>query len=239
LIEPGKDKKLEIRQGPEGFFVQDLFRATVGSFEEVNAHWEKARNNRTTFSNNVNEHSSRSHLVVSLYCKGQSSTGASTSFGKLHLIDLAGSERLSRTGATGDRLKEAQNINKSLSALGDVIQAAGAKAAHIPYRNSKLTHLLQDSLGSSAKTLMIVQSSPLGKDVSESLCSLQVRVWCGWLRAACEREGVWLYVDELDTTSISLATSLPRPPSFPHPAKQMCVPCSSARPSPSPALNPI
>ncbi len=190
MIEPGKDKKLEIRQGPEGFFVQDLFRATVGSFEEVNAHWEKARNNRTTFSNNVNEHSSRSHLVVSLYCKGQSSTGASTSFGKLHLIDLAGSERLSRTGATGDRLKEAQNINKSLSALGDVIQAAGAKAAHIPYRNSKLTHLLQDSLGSSAKTLMIVQSSPLSKDVSESLCSLQVCVV--WLRAACVSEGVWM-----------------------------------------------
>mmetsp|Transcript_79902 Transcript_79902/g.129513 ORF Transcript_79902/g.129513 Transcript_79902/m.129513 type:complete len:788 (+) Transcript_79902:81-2444(+) len=173
LIEPSKDKKLDIRQGPDGFFVTDLFRAQVATFEEVDGYWSKAKNNRTTFSNNVNEHSSRSHLVISLYVKGKSITGQTTNFGKLHLIDLAGSERLSKTGATGDRLKEAQNINKSLSALGDVIQAAAAKQGHVPYRNSKLTHLLQDSLGSSAKTLMIVQSSPLAKDVAESLCSLQ------------------------------------------------------------------
>jgi len=173
LLEPGKDKKLDIRQGPDGFYVQDLCRESVATYDEVIEHWDKAKNNRTTFSNNINEHSSRSHLVLSLYCKGRSVTGTTQSFGKLHLIDLAGSERLSRTNATGDRLKEAQNINKSLSALGDVIQAAASKQGHIPYRNSKLTHLLQDSLGSSAKTLMIVQSSPLAKDVSESLCSLQ------------------------------------------------------------------
>ena len=88
-----------------------------------------------------------------------------TCAGKLNLVDLAGSERVGRTGSTGDRLKEAQSINKSLSALGDVIQSLAQKTAHIPYRNSKLTHLLQDSLGGDSKTLMMVQVSPAAIDL--------------------------------------------------------------------------
>jgi kinesin family protein C2/C3 len=87
--------------------------------------------------------------------------------GKLNLVDLAGSERVGRTGSTGDRLKEAQSINKSLSALGDVIQSLAQKTSHIPYRNSKLTHLLQDCLGGDSKTLMIVQVSPAAIDLGE------------------------------------------------------------------------
>lgn len=87
---------------------------------------------------------------------------------------MAGSERVNKSGASDDekRFKEATNINQSLSALGDVIHALGAKQKHIPYRNSKLTHLLQDSLGGQAKTLMFVQISPVVKNVSESVCSL-------------------------------------------------------------------
>lgn len=101
------------------------------------------------------------------------STGTET-VGKLNLIDLAGSERVDKTGAGDDKkmFDEAKNINMSLSCLGDVIHALGAKQKHIPYRNSKLTHLLQDSLGGQAKTLMVVQCSPVLKNVQETMCSL-------------------------------------------------------------------
>lgn len=77
--------------------------------------------------------------------------------GKLNLVDLAGSERVWKSGAEGERLKEAQNINRSLLSLGDVIQALRARQTHIPFRNSRLTYLLQDSLGKGSKTVMVVQ----------------------------------------------------------------------------------
>jgi len=95
-----------------------------------------------------------------------------TSRGKLNLVDLAGSERINKSGATGQALKEAQNINKSLSALGDVIAARAAKQGHIPFRNSTLTYLLQDSLSQDSKTLMIVCISPCLYNAEESFCSL-------------------------------------------------------------------
>ena len=96
---------------------------------------------------------------------------------KLNLIDLAGSERISKTDASGDRLKEAQFINKSLSAIGDVVaalstQQSKGKKAHVPYRNSKLTYLLQDSLENNAKVLMFVNASPALYSRPETLCSL-------------------------------------------------------------------
>jgi kinesin family protein C2/C3 len=98
-------------------------------------------------------------------------TGAVTR-GKLNLVDLAGSERITKSGATGQALKEAQNINKSLSALGDVIAARAAKQAHVPFRNSTLTYLLQDSISQDSKTLMIVCISPVLYNSEETFCSL-------------------------------------------------------------------
>ena len=94
-----------------------------------------------------------------------------TKYGKLVLVDLAGSERVSKTGAEGQTLAEAKNINRSLSALGDVIMKLDAKAPHIPFRNSKLTYLLRDSLGRDNKALMVVQVSPALANVDETVCS--------------------------------------------------------------------
>lgn len=147
----------------------------------------------------MNAHSSRSHLVVSLEAQATSVTGdgggqltsIEDSFSaRLQLVDLAGSERLAKTDATGDRLKEAQHINKSLSALGDVIAALGSaqqakssgKAAtaapHVPYRNSKLTFLLMDALAGGSKVLMFVNASPATYNASETHCSLTFAARC-------------------------------------------------------------
>ena len=92
--------------------------------------------------------------------------------------DLAGSERLKTTGASGQRLREAQHINKSLSSLGDVISALGTSQKHVPYRNSKLTFLLQDTLREGSKVLMFVNVSPVPDFASESTCSLNFASRC-------------------------------------------------------------
>lgn len=121
---------------------------------------------------NMNEHSSRSHMMLTVYMQSENRMTGVVSRGKLNLVDLAGSERINKSGATGTALKEAQNINKSLSALGDVIQARGAKQNHVPFRNSTLTYLLQDSLSSDSKTLMFVCISPVIYNSEETFCSL-------------------------------------------------------------------
>ena len=140
---------------------------------------ERGRCNRAVGGHDMNEHSSRSHSIFTIMCTTRNTIDGSGTFGKLNLIDLAGSERLSKTEATGDRLKEAQNINKSLSALGDVINALGnRKNTHIPYRNSKLTYLLQDSLGGNSKVMMVVAISPAVYNVGETICSLNFASRC-------------------------------------------------------------
>ena len=120
----------------------------------------------------MNEHSSRSHMMLSATITSENLLTGVTTRGKLNLVDLAGSERVNKSGATGVALKEAQNINKSLSALGDVIAARMAKQTHIPFRNSTLTYLLQDSLSQDSKTLMIVCASPVLSSAEETFCSL-------------------------------------------------------------------
>merc|ERR1712050_348504 len=120
----------------------------------------------------MNSESSRSHSIVQVKTTQISHQDKREYSGKINLIDLAGSENVAKSGVQGQGMKEAQNINKSLSALGDVIGALIAKTPHIPYRNSKLTMMLKDSLGGDSKTLMIVQSSPAQCNVTETLSSL-------------------------------------------------------------------
>ena len=146
--------------------------ARVESAAEVDTLMKRAQAARTTASTLMNDHSSRSHMVLTLTLDGVDASGRPVK-GALNLVDLAGSERLSRTGATGDRLKEAQSINKSLSALGDVIFALANKESHVPFRNSKLAYLLQNALGGDAKTLMFVNVAPDAASSQETLCSLR------------------------------------------------------------------
>jgi len=168
--------KLEIKRDPKkggkGNHVPGLTMVHCNSHEEVLALMAHGYQNRSVHGTEMNAHSSRSHCALSVYVTAQSIIDGSKTKGKLHLIDLAGSERLSKSGAEGDRKKEAQAINKSLSSLGDVISARMSKQKHVPYRNSTLTYLLQDSLGGNSKTLMIVQASPAEYNLSETQATL-------------------------------------------------------------------
>ncbi|KAK1416632.1 hypothetical protein QVD17_25747 [Tagetes erecta] len=166
-------KRLEIRQIGEGLHhVPGLVEAKVSDMGEVWEVLKTGSSSRAVGSTNANEHSSRSHCIHCVMVKGENLVSGEFTRSKLWLVDLAGSERVAKTEVQGERLKETQNINRSLSALGDVISALATKSPHIPFRNSKLTHLLQDSLGGNSKTLMFVQISPNENDLSESLCSL-------------------------------------------------------------------
>ena len=169
------DAKLEIRHLPNSTktVVTDLTIVPVESPESVLTLLKRAGHNRAVAETLCNDRSSRSHSVFILKISGTNSVTGESIEGLLNLIDLAGSERLSQSGSTGDRLKETQAINKSLSSLGDVISALANKDSHVPYRNSKLTYLLQHSLAGNSKTLMFVNVSPALNNFNETLCSLR------------------------------------------------------------------
>ncbi|KAL9384063.1 hypothetical protein Peur_024386 [Populus x canadensis] len=154
-------------------YVTDLTIVDVCRMEEISSLLRQAAQSRSVGKTQMNEQSSRSHFVFTLRISGVNEGTEQQVQGVLNLIDLAGSERLSRSGATGDRLKETQAINRSLSCLSDVIFALAKKEDHVPFRNSKLTYLLQPCLGGDSKTLMFVNISPDPASVGESLCSLR------------------------------------------------------------------
>ncbi|CAM6074937.1 unnamed protein product [Sphagnum tenellum] len=156
-----------------GMNVPDASMLRVRSTEDVVELMRVGQKNRAIGATALNERSSRSHSVLTVHVQGRDLISGALLRGSLHLVDLAGSERVDRSEATGDRLKEAQHINKSLSALGDVIAALAQKNSHVPYRNSKLTQLLQDSLGGQAKTLMFVHISPDMESFGETISTLK------------------------------------------------------------------
>ncbi|KOM39258.1 hypothetical protein LR48_Vigan03g264000 [Vigna angularis] len=156
-----------------GINVPDANLVRVSCTSDVISLMNLGHKNRAVGSTAMNDRSSRSHSCLTVHVQGKNLTSGGTIRGCMHLVDLAGSERADKTEATGDRLKEAQHINKSLSALGDVISALAQKSPHVPYRNSKLTQLLQDSLGGQAKTLMFVHISPEPEALGETLSTLK------------------------------------------------------------------
>ncbi|KIV82755.1 hypothetical protein, variant 2 [Exophiala sideris] len=172
--------------------ITDVTTLSLDNQEQVEGILSQAMSRRSVAATKANERSSRSHSVFILKLSGHNSITGKTCKGTLNLVDLAGSERLSHSKVEGARLKETQNINKSLSCLGDVIGALGQQqgpggvsgresvngssasaGSHIPYRNSKLTYLLQFSLGGNSKTLMFVMVAPEKKCLSETITSLK------------------------------------------------------------------
>lgn len=203
LFDPVQDYSksgIKIREDSSSIYVTGVTSKTVHSAQEALDCLRQGALSRTTASTQMNSQSSRSHAIFTLHIRQQriakveeidlevdsrseemeSSTSSEKEFvtlsAKFHFVDLAGSERLKRTGATGERAKEGISINCGLLALGNVISALGDKskrALHVPYRDSKLTRLLQDSLGGNSRTVMIACVSPSDRDFMETLNTLK------------------------------------------------------------------
>uniref|UniRef100_A0A2P2JHT8 Uncharacterized protein MANES_02G021900 n=2 Tax=Rhizophora mucronata TaxID=61149 RepID=A0A2P2JHT8_RHIMU len=175
LTSDGSQKRLGIwsTAQPNGLAVPEASLHPVRSTADVLEYMNIGLMNRAVGATALNERSSRSHSILTVHVYGAELETGAILRGSLHLVDLAGSERVDRSEATGDRLREAQHINKSLSALGDVIFALAQKSPHVPYRNSKLTQVLQSSLGGQAKTLMFVQLNPDVDSYLETLSTLK------------------------------------------------------------------
>lgn len=176
-----KTSNLSLKEMPnEGVVVPGLTQHPVHNVEECEHLLNVGSKNRIIGATLMNQVSSRSHCIFSISIEqmmmnnNNNNNNDRIRKGKLNLVDLAGSERQTKTGTTGERLKEATKINLSLSALGNVISAlVDGKAKHIPYRDSKLTRLLQDSLGGNTRTLMIACISPSDRDYCETLSTLR------------------------------------------------------------------
>jgi len=158
----------------KGIYVDGCSERYVGCPRDVLDALELGSNNRAQAATNMNEHSSRSHSIFILTINQTNKKEGFSKIGKLYLVDLAGSEKISKTGATGHTLEEAKIINKSLTTLGRVINnLTDGKSQHVPYRESKLTRVLQESLGGNSKTCLIITCSPSIYNESETLSTLR------------------------------------------------------------------
>ncbi|XP_050079364.1 kinesin-like protein KIF3A [Anopheles maculipalpis] len=172
------NKSLEVKERADiGVFVKDLSGYVVHNADDLDNIMKLGNKNRVVGATKMNSESSRSHAIFSITIESSETDEAGRQYvrmGKLQLVDLAGSERQSKTQSSGLRLKEATKINLSLSVLGNVISAlVDGKSTHIPYRNSKLTRLLQDSLGGNSKTVMCASISPADSNYVETISTLR------------------------------------------------------------------
>ncbi|XP_054516932.1 kinesin-1 heavy chain isoform X2 [Pan troglodytes] len=154
------------------FHIKGCTERFVCSPDEVMDTIDEGKSNRHVAVTNMNEHSSRSHSIFLINVKQENTQTEQKLSGKLYLVDLAGSEKVSKTGAEGAVLDEAKNINKSLSALGNVISALAEGSTYVPYRDSKMTRILQDSLGGNCRTTIVICCSPSSYNESETKSTL-------------------------------------------------------------------
>jgi Kinesin motor domain len=173
LLNPAQDN-LKIREGKKkGIYIDGVTDFYVGSFNDVLRIMKKGDMNRSIAATRMNAKSSRSHSVFIMTVTQRHTQTNATKTSKLIMVDLAGSEKVRKTGASGLTLLQAQHTNKSLAALGNVINSLTESRSHIPYRDSKLTRLLTDSLGGNSKTCLIITCSPSMYNLEETFSTLR------------------------------------------------------------------
>ncbi|KAF9005674.1 kinesin heavy chain [Cyathus striatus] len=174
LLAPQNDNLQVHEEKSKGVYVKNLSDYYVSSAKEVYEIMRTGGAARVVTSTNMNAESSRSHSIFLITIQQRNTETGAQKTGNLYLVDLAGSEKVGKTGASGQTLEEAKKINKSLSALGMVINAlTDGKAKHIPYRDSKLTRILQESLGGNSRTTLIINCSPSSYNEAETLSTLR------------------------------------------------------------------
>lgn len=174
LMAPQNDNLPVHEEKNRGVYVKGLLEIYVSSVQEVYEVMRRGGNARAVAATNMNQESSRSHSIFVITITQKNVETGSAKSGQLFLVDLAGSEKVGKTGASGQTLEEAKKINKSLSALGMVINAlTDGKSSHIPYRDSKLTRILQESLGGNSRTTLIINCSPSSYNDAETLSTLR------------------------------------------------------------------
>ncbi|KAK4172152.1 P-loop containing nucleoside triphosphate hydrolase protein [Triangularia setosa] len=174
LLQPQNDNLPVHEEKSRGVYVKGLLEIYVSSVQEVFEVMRRGGNARAVAATNMNQESSRSHSIFVVTITQKNVETGSAKSGQLFLVDLAGSEKVGKTGASGQTLEEAKKINKSLSALGMVINAlTDGKSSHVPYRDSKLTRILQESLGGNSRTTLIINCSPSSYNDAETLSTLR------------------------------------------------------------------
>ncbi|KAJ5884661.1 hypothetical protein N7495_009171 [Penicillium taxi] len=177
LLVPQNDNLPVHEEKSRGVYVKGLLEVYVSSVQEVYEVMRRGGNARAVAATNMNQESSRSHSIFVITVSQKNVETGSAKSGQLFLVDLAGSEKVGKTGASGQTLEEAKKINKSLSALGMVINAlTDGKSSHVPYRDSKLTRILQESLGGNSRTTLIINCSPSSYNDAETISTLRFGV---------------------------------------------------------------
>ncbi|KAF1997339.1 kinesin-domain-containing protein [Amniculicola lignicola CBS 123094] len=174
LLNPANDNLPVHEEKNRGVYVKGLLEVYVSSVMEVYEVMRRGGNARAVAATNMNQESSRSHSIFVVTITQKNLETGSMKSGQLFLVDLAGSEKVGKTGASGQTLEEAKKINKSLSALGMVINSlTDGRSSHIPYRDSKLTRILQESLGGNSRTTLIINCSPSSYNAEETIGTLR------------------------------------------------------------------